>query len=104
MLMPPIAIQPLILYDFLTLVTLGALLPQCDEHGKERAIYYISRTIVGHVINYKLIEQIYLVVCFSAQKLRHYILIHKRKLMFKIGPLKYILSKVDLLQEEEQNG
>jgi hypothetical protein len=38
--------QPLILYILATIATLGALLAQQDEIGKERAIYYISMTLV----------------------------------------------------------
>ena len=41
-LMPPIPGKPLILYISATVASLGALLTQSDETGKEHAIYYIS--------------------------------------------------------------
>ena len=56
--------------------SLGALLAQLDDIGKERAIYYISRTLVSYELNYASIEKYYLVVVFASQKLKHYMLAH----------------------------
>ncbi|WP_162614710.1 ribonuclease H family protein, partial [Klebsiella pneumoniae] len=50
-LMPPIQGKPLILYVSATDTSLGALLAQHDENKKERAIYYISRTLVAYEKN-----------------------------------------------------
>lgn len=63
--MPPILGKPLILYISATATSLGALLAQHDEHGKERAIYYISRTLVTYEINYNNIEKASCHVPFS---------------------------------------
>jgi hypothetical protein len=52
----PIPGKPFILYISSTDTTLGALLAQNDEQGREQAIYYISRTLVGYELNYSLIE------------------------------------------------
>lgn len=79
------------------MTTLGALLAQHDETRKERDIYYISRTLVGHDINYTFIEKACLVVVFPSQKFRHYMLAHQVKLITKIDPLKYLLSKATLI-------
>lgn len=95
--MPPIQNKSLILYISATVATLGALLAQHDETGKERSIYYINRTLVGHEINYTFIEKKFLAVVFSSQKSRHYMLAHQIKLIAKINPLKYLLSKVMLI-------
>lgn len=47
-------------------------------------------------MNYKTIEKACLVVVFASQKLRHYMLSHSTKLIEKIDPLKYLLSKAAL--------
>ena len=65
-LIPPIPGKPLILYISATNSSLGALLAQSDEMGKERAI---SRTLVAYEINYTSIEKACLAVVFASQKL-----------------------------------
>ena len=95
-LMPPILGKPLILYISATTNSLGALLAQQDELGKERAIYYISRTLVQYELNYTCIEKAYLAIVFASQKIKHYMLAHTTQLVVKIDPLKYLLSKAAL--------
>lgn len=99
---PPILVPPivgclLILYIIATPTTLGALLAQLDDEGKERTIYYINRTLVGYELKYMLMEKACLAVVFSIQKLYHYILSHTVQLISKIGPLKYMLSRIVLI-------
>jgi hypothetical protein len=65
-LMPPIPNQSLILYISATTTTLGALLAQQDETGNERAVYYISRTLVGYELNYRSIEKTFLAMVFAS--------------------------------------
>ena len=76
--------------------SLGALLAQSDETGKERAIYYISRTLVSSEMNYTSIEKACHTMVFASQKLQHYMLAHIVHLVAKIDPLKYLLRKVVL--------
>lgn len=76
---------------------LGALLAQTDEIGKDHAIYYISRTLIGYELKYTPIKRVCLALLFSTQKLWHYMLNSKTNLITKINPLKYLLSKVALL-------
>ena len=73
-------------------MALGALLAQLDDVGKERAIYYISQTLVGYELNYTPIEKACLALVFATQKLQHYMLSHTVQLISKIDPLKYMLS------------
>jgi ribonuclease HI len=96
-LMLPILNQPLILYISATAATLGALLAQQDKTRKERAVYYISRTLVGYELNYTSIEKACLAVVFASQKLHHYMLSHPIKLIAKIDPLKYLLARATLI-------
>ena len=67
--MPPIQGKPLILYVSTTDTSLGALLAQHDENKKERAIYYISRTLVAYEKNYLMIEKACLAIVFASHKL-----------------------------------
>lgn len=66
-LVPLVAGRPLILYIIATPIALGALLAQLDNAGKERAIYYISRTLVGYELNYTPMDKACLVVVFATQ-------------------------------------
>lgn len=96
-LMPPIQGKPLILYISAIDTSLGALLAQHDENKKERAIYYISRTLVSYERNYTIIEKGCLALVFASHKLRYYMLAHSIKLVAKIDPLKYLLNKATLI-------
>ena len=77
-------------------IALGALLAQEDQNNKERAIYYISRTLVSYETKCSIIENVCLAVVFAFQKLCHYMLAHTTWLITKIDPLKYLLSKAAL--------
>eukprot|EP01018_Ginkgo_biloba_P039290 Gb_22195 [translate_table: standard] len=59
----------------------------------ERAIDYLGWTLVAYECNYTQIEKACLAVVFTSQKLRHYMLNNKTKVVTKIDPLKYLLSK-----------
>lgn len=67
-LVPPVVGKPLILYISTTDISVGALLAQEDQQGKERAIYYISRTLNGYELNYTFIKKACLTVVFASQK------------------------------------
>lgn len=82
-LVPPNKTNPLLLYIATTNIYLGALLAHEDSARKERAIYYLSRTLNGYEVNYTFIENACLAVVFSTQQLRHYMLTHTSKLIEK---------------------
>ncbi|XP_074298228.1 uncharacterized protein LOC141629057 [Silene latifolia] len=63
------------------------------EDRKERALYYLSRTLVGAELNYLPIEKICLALVFAIQKLRHYMQAHTIHVVSKADPIKYILSR-----------
>lgn len=48
--------------------------------------------MVGAVLNYSPIENIYLALIFALQKLRHYLLTMMIHLISRVNPLKYIMS------------
>ncbi|CAL8134813.1 unnamed protein product [Prunus armeniaca] len=89
----PIKGKPLILYIATLERSLGALLAQQNEDGKENAVYYLSRTLVGAEQNYTPTEKVCLASLFAVQKLRHYILSHRVILISKADPLRYLMSK-----------
>lgn len=95
-LVPLILHKPLLLYISLKDKSIGALLAQENDQGKEIPIYYISLTLVNHELNYTFIEKACLVIVFASQKLCHYLFTHKVKLISKIEPLKYLLRKTTL--------
>ncbi|KAG9458313.1 hypothetical protein H6P81_002821 [Aristolochia fimbriata] len=73
--------------------SLGALLAQNDEQGKERPLYYLSRTMVGAELNYSPIEKTCLALIFAIQKLRHYLLAYFTNLISRADPLKFIMTR-----------
>lgn len=67
------------------------------KREKKRVIYYNNWTLVGYDLNYTLIQRASLVVIFASQKLQHYMLKHKIKLIARIEPLKYLLNKATFI-------
>ncbi|TYK23213.1 uncharacterized protein E5676_scaffold142G002450 [Cucumis melo var. makuwa] len=66
----PISDKSLILYIAAQEMSLGAFLAQEEEKGKERALYYLSRTLVRAEVNYSPIEKMCLALFFVIDKLR----------------------------------
>jgi len=93
MLGAPILKRPLILYIVSQEKSLGALCVQKNEEGKEIALYYLSRTLVGAELKYSPIEKICLSLIFAIQKLRHYMQAYTVQVISKADPIKYILSR-----------
>jgi len=89
----PIPSKPLILYIAAQERPLGALCAQENEEGKERALYYLSRTLIGAELQYSPIEKTCLALMFAVQKLRHYMEAHMVQVISKADPIKYILSR-----------
>nr|MCH9869417.1 reverse transcriptase-like protein [Serratia marcescens] len=89
----PITGKPLILYTAVTEESLGALLAQNNEEGKENALYYLSRRLHGAEFKYSLIEKYCLSLILAVQKLRHYLLAHEVTLISRVDPLKHLLQK-----------
>jgi len=62
------------LYILATMFALGTMLYQQDDEKKERAIYYLSKTVINYEIRYTPIERIYFGIVFATKKLRRYLL------------------------------
>ena len=65
----PIPRKPLVLYIVAQEKSLGALMAQENEKGKERALYYLSQTLNGAELNYSPIEKMCLALFFAIDKL-----------------------------------
>src|SRR5664279_4535365 len=89
----PIPGKPLLLYTTALEGSLGALLAQENEEGKENALYYLSRMLVGAEHAYSPIEKHCLALVFAIKKLRHYMLSHRVTLISKVDPLKYLMTR-----------
>ncbi|XP_020084900.1 uncharacterized protein LOC109707778 [Ananas comosus] len=92
----PIHGRPLILYTAALEGSLGALLAQNNEEGKESALYYLSRMLVGAENSYSPIEKHCLTLIFAVKKLRHYMLEHKIHLISRVDPLKFLMTRLVL--------
>ena len=73
--------------------SLGPLLAQKNEEGKENALYYLSRTLVGAEFNYSPIEKICLALIFAVKKLRHYCLSYQITLISRADPIKFLMNR-----------
>jgi hypothetical protein len=73
--------------------SLGALLAQENENGKENALYYLSRVLVGAEHAYSPIEKHCLALVFAVKKLRRYMIAHRVTLISKVNPLKYLMTR-----------
>ncbi|KAL0405690.1 UNVERIFIED_CONTAM: Transposon Tf2-12 polyprotein [Sesamum latifolium] len=71
-LVAPVHGRPLILYVAAQERSVGILLAQKNNEGKENALYYLSRTMTPNELKYSPIEKLYLALIFAIQKLKHY--------------------------------
>ena len=89
----PIPEKPLVLYITAQEKSLSALMVQENEKGKERALYYLSRTLNGAELYYSPIEKMCLTLFFAIDKLEHYMQAYTICLIAKADPIKYVLSR-----------
>ena len=89
----PIPGKPLVLYIAAQEKSIGALMAQENEKGKERALFYLSQTLNGAELNYSPIEKMCLALFFAIDKLEHYIQAYTIRLIAKADPIKYVLSR-----------
>ncbi|KAL0371798.1 UNVERIFIED_CONTAM: Transposon Tf2-11 polyprotein [Sesamum calycinum] len=92
-LVAPVPGGPLILYVTAQERSVGILLAQKNNEGKENALYYLSRAMTPNELKYSPIEKLCLTLIFSIQKLKHYFQSHSIHLVSKANPLKYVMAK-----------
>ena len=79
--------------------SLGVMLAQNNDDGKEVALYYLSRMLVWAEHKYKPVEKECLALMFALQKIRHYLLSNTVYLVSRINPLKVLMTKVGSLND-----
>ncbi|XP_073120324.1 uncharacterized protein [Henckelia pumila] len=89
----PVPERQLTLYITAQERSVGALLAQDNDDGKEAALYYLSRMMTPNELNYSPIEKLCLALIFVIQKLKHYFQAHTVRLVSKANPLKYVMSR-----------
>nr|XP_028953488.1 uncharacterized protein LOC114822696 [Malus domestica] len=92
-LVPPQRGNPLKLYISASEKSIGSLLAQNNEGGKEQAVYYLSRILTEVETRYSPVERLCLALYFTANKLRHYMLHCHVHIIAKTDVIKYMLSK-----------
>ncbi|XP_019155153.1 PREDICTED: uncharacterized protein LOC109152024 [Ipomoea nil] len=92
----PVHGRPLILYISAQDCSVGALLAQENDKGKENALYYLSRMMTLNELKYSPIEKLCLALVFAIKKLKHYFEAHTIRLVSKANPVKYVMAKVVL--------
>ncbi|XP_019178364.1 PREDICTED: uncharacterized protein LOC109173577 [Ipomoea nil] len=92
----PVHGRPLILYISAQDSSVGALLAQENDKGKENALYYLSRMMTPNELKYSPIEKLCLALVFAIKKLKHYFEAHTIRLVSKANPVKYVMAKVVL--------
>ncbi|XP_059658641.1 uncharacterized protein LOC132304963 [Cornus florida] len=91
--MPPRKKWPLKLYLSATEESIGSMLAQDNEHGKEQAVYYLSRILTDVECRYSSIEKLCLSLYYSAMKLRVYMRPVDVYILCQTNVVKYMLSR-----------
>ncbi|CAN6701118.1 unnamed protein product [Malus baccata var. baccata] len=92
-LVPPQRGKPLKLYISALKKSIGSLLAQNNEGGKEQVVYYLNRILTKVETRYSPVERLCLALYFTASKLRHYMLPCHVHIIAKTDVIKYMLSK-----------
>ncbi|RDY00937.1 hypothetical protein CR513_15783, partial [Mucuna pruriens] len=90
---PIVPSKPLILYLTMLKESMGGILGQRDDSGKEQVIYYLSKKFTECEQRYSALERKCCTLVWAAKRLRQYMLAHTTLLIAKMDPLKYIFEK-----------
>ena len=95
-LVPPMPGRPLFLYLSVSDMALGCMLAQIDDLRKERAIYYLSKTMLEYEMRYVMIECLCLALVWATRRLRHYMTEFSVHLISRLDPLRYLFNRPTL--------
>ena len=87
---------PLLLFLSVSDMTLGCMLAQLDDSGKERAIFYLSKRMLEYECKYIMIEFLYLALVWVTRRLRHYVIEYSTLLVSRLDPLRYLFYRLVL--------
>ena len=91
-LVPPMPGRPLLLYLSVSDITLGCMLAQLYDSGRERAIYYLRKRILEYETRYTMIEHFYLALVWTTRRLRHYMTKYSVQLVSHLYSLRYLFD------------
>ncbi|KAM1450496.1 hypothetical protein ACFX2I_037727 [Malus domestica] len=91
-LVPPRRDKPLKLYISTAAESIGCLLTQDTDTGREQAIFYLSRHLNTPETNYSPVEKLCLALFFAASKLRHYMLPSITQVITQTDVIRYMLT------------
>ena len=92
-LVPPKKGEPVKLYLAANHDSIGVLLAQDNEEGKEQAIYYLSRFLNDCESRYSAVEKLCLTLFFASKKLRYYMMPRVTYVISQTDVMKYMLSQ-----------
>ncbi|KAM1819040.1 hypothetical protein ACFX11_000762 [Malus domestica] len=92
-LVPPRRGKPLKIYISAAEESIGCLLAQNNDAGREQAIFYLSRNLNQPKINYSAVEKLCLAVFSVASKLRHYMLPSVTQVIAQTDVIRYMLTR-----------
>ncbi|RDX89179.1 hypothetical protein CR513_29113, partial [Mucuna pruriens] len=106
---PPVLVlavlgKPLILYLTVLKESIGGILGQQNDSGKEQAIYYLNKKFTEYEQRYSALERTCCALVWVAKRLRQYMLAHTTRLIAKMDPLKYIFGKPSLTGQKAIKG
>ncbi|XP_050136149.1 uncharacterized protein LOC126611866 [Malus sylvestris] len=95
---PPILVlprrdKPLKLYISRAEESIGCLLAQDTNAGREQAIFYLSRNLNTPEINYSPVEKLCLALFFAKSKLQHYMLPFVTQVIAQTDVIRYMLTR-----------
>ncbi|KAL0355890.1 UNVERIFIED_CONTAM: hypothetical protein Sradi_4035900 [Sesamum radiatum] len=66
-----------------------------QEHGegKEKALYYLSRTLTKNELKYSPVEKVCLALFYAIKKLMHYFEAYSIKLISHADPVKFVMLR-----------
>ncbi|KAB2604032.1 hypothetical protein D8674_042381 [Pyrus ussuriensis x Pyrus communis] len=92
-LVPPCRTKPLKLYISAAAESIGCLLAQDNNVGREQAVFYLSRNLNSPELNYSPVEKLCLALFFAASKLRHYMLPSVTQVIAQTDVIRYMLTR-----------
>ena len=66
--------------------------PNVDDYGRERAIYYLSKRMLEYETRYIMIELFYLALLWATQRLRHYMIEYSVQLVSLLDSMRYLFD------------
>ncbi|KAK4395670.1 hypothetical protein Sango_1721300 [Sesamum angolense] len=64
-----------------------------ENEGKEKALYYLGRTLTENELKYPPVEKVCLALFYAIKKLRHYFELYCIRFISHVNPVKFVMSR-----------